>query len=225
MELFGFKVDKEILLSSSLFLNSFLVILFLAIVKLAFGKEIKSVALFFWDKFTTRNKNKKIDKWIAKCIERQGWKQKADGYPLELEGRHLKKLSFEVSPLGRPTNWRGGFIMGNEKYQPQSIVDTDNSVLFHAGSPPPIAQAQYIWYYDKDHIENYPASTTVTKENKTKIRFKIEINNNNYLKVLVNGQQVYNTKIPASFRDKAYILGWGDHADCRVEFNDIKYTI
>lgn len=225
MELFGFKVDKEILLYSPLFLNSFLVILFLAVVKLSFGKEIKTLVLFSWGKLKTRNKNKKIDKWIAKCIERQGWKQKADGYPLELEGRHLKKLSFFVSPLGRPINWRGGFMMGNEKYQPQSIVDTENSVLFHAGSPPPIVEAQYIWYYDKNHIENHPGSTTVTKESKSKIRFQVEINENNYLKVIVNGQQIYNTKISASFRDKVYLLGWGDHADCKVEFTEIRYTI
>lgn len=225
MELLGFKIDKELLLASPLFLNLFLIISLLAIVKLSFGTEIKNAVLYLLNKFITRDINKHINDWTAKCISRAGWKQKADGFPLELENRHLKKLSFEVSPIGKPDNWRGGFIIGNEKFHPQNIVDTNNSLLFHAGSPPPIAQAQYIWYYDYDHKEGNPASTTVTKENKRKIRFDVEINRYHWLKVLVNGQQVYNNKIQSLFRNKVYLLAWGDHADCKVKFTNIKYSL
>lgn len=225
MEWLGIKVDKEILLTSPLFLNLFLISLLLSIVKLAFGNEIKFLVSFIWSKIVSRDKNKKINSWTARCISREGWKQKADGYPLILENKHLRKLSFEVFPIGKPINWRGGFILGNEKYQPQSIVDIDNSVLFHVGSPPPIDKAQIVWFYDKDHKENNPASTIITKENKTKLRFQVEVDKYHYLKVLVNGQQVYNSKIHSFFRNKVYLLAWGDHADCKVEFANIQYSI
>lgn len=225
MEFLGIKIDKEILFSSPLLLNLFLVILLISIIKLAFGKEIKILLLYIWNRIINRDKNKSIKNWTAVCIDRQGWKQKADGIPLELENRHLKKLSFEVNPIGKPINWRGGFILGNEKYHPQSIVDNNNSVLFHVGSPPPIDKAQYIWYYDKDHKEGDPASTTVTRENKTGLRFQVKIDKYHILKVLVNGQQVYNTKIPSLFRNKVYLLAWGDHADCKVRFSNIRYSI
>lgn len=225
MELFGFIIDKEILFANPIFLNVFFIISLLAIIRYVFGKEIKSLSLFIWSKITSRDRNKKIDDWKAVCVDRQGWKQKAVGRSLELENKHLKKLSFEVSPVGRPANWRGGFILGNEKYQPQNIIDSDNSLLFHVGSPPPIYQAQHVWFYDKDHKENHPASTTVTKENNTKLRFQVEIDKYHWLKVLVNGQQVYNSKIPSLFRNKVYLLAWGDHADCNVRFTNIRYII
>ena len=225
MELFGFKIDREILLGSPLFLNLFLITSLLAIIKLSFGNEIKSLAILVLNKILNRDINKKIKDWTAQCIDKQGWKQKADGFPLELENKHLKKLSFEVSPVANPANWRGGFILGNEKYQPQSIVDTDNSLLFHVGAPPPIKKAQYVWFYDKDHVENHPGSTTVTKDRETKIKFEINIDRYHWLKVLINGQQVYNSKIPSLFRNKAYLLAWGDHADCKVNFTNIRYSL
>lgn len=224
MEFLGFKIDSNILLANPLFLNLFLIVSLLAIIKLSFGKEIASITSSTWSKIRNRDKKKNIGDWTAVCKDRVGWVQKADGYALELENKHLKKLSFEVSPVGEPENWRAGFILGNSFYHPQKIIDTENSLLFHAGAPPPIDEAQHIWFYDKDHIANHPGSTTVTKESKKKIKFEVSIDKYHILKVLVNGQQVYNSKIPSLFRNKVYLLAWGDHINCKVNFTNIQYS-
>lgn len=224
MEVLGIKIDKEILLSSSLFLNVLFIMLLLIVTKLGFGKEIQSTSVNIWKRFINKEKKRKNENWIADCKAREGWKQKAIGIPLKLENKHLRTLSFEVSPIGKPKNWRGGFIIGNERYHPESIIDTDNSLLFHVGTPPQIANAQYVWFYDRDHIEGDPATTSVMKDSSNKIRFNIKIDHFHILKVLVNEQQVYNKKIQSLFRNKVYLLAWGDHANCRVIFTNIRYS-
>lgn len=225
MEVLGIKIDKEILLSSSLFLNVLFVILLLIVTKVGFGREIKLISINIWKKFINKERKRKNEDWIADCKTRGGWKQKANGIPLKLENKHLRTLSFEISPIGNPKNWRGGFIIGNERYHPESIVDTNNSLLFHVGAPPQIANAQYVWFYDTAHSEGNPATTSVTKDSSQKINFNVKIDRFHILKVLVNEQQVYNKKIPSLFRNKVYLLAWGDDANCKVSFTNIKYTL
>lgn len=115
--------------------------------------------------------------------------------------------------------------MGNENFHPQFIVDEENAITIHAGSPPPIAKAIHIWKYDESHGRDNPDSTTVTAADKKRVHFLIEINDHNSLAVFVNNQQVFSKRIDSSFRKKVYLLAWGDNADCKVKFTEISYSI
>lgn len=225
MKLFGIELGSDVLFAYPTFTNMLLIIIAIAAVKIAFGKEIVFLFIKGWESFTKRGIRKKHDDWVAVCKERDGWIQKGNAKPLNLEGRYLKKLTFEVSPVGKPSNWRGGFMLGNEKFQPQAIIDSDNAIMVHTGSPPPIAKAQHVWIYDKEHIINHPTSVAVTMSSKNKFTFSIEINDKNFLIVYANNQQVYSKQIESSYRKKIYLLAWGDYADCKVRFTNISFII
>lgn len=221
----GFEISDSLLTQFPVFIFIFLTIIALSAIKIAFGKEIIWLFDYIKKGLTRRVKIKKHNEWIAICIEREGWRQKGDAEALDLEGKYLKKLSFSVSPIGKPENWRGGFILGNEKFHPQLIVDSKNAITIHTGRPPSIVMAQHIWMYDWNYTINHPNSTTVKLLNKNKLKFDININDNNFLSVHVNNQQVYSNKIDSSYRKKIYLICWGDHANCKVRFSDITYTI
>lgn len=224
MEFLGIKIGSEIILSNPFITNVLLIIVILAVIKIAFGKEIILLFKIGLSSWSQRSKTESIAGWEANCIQRNGWFQRGDAKALDIEGRYLKKLSFTVSVIGRPNNWRGGFILGNQRFAPQTIVDQANAITIHTGSPPPIAQAQHVWIYDDLHGRNNPDSTTVTAINIGQIHFQIDINSDNFLSVFVNGQQVYFKRIDLSFRKKVYLLAWGDNTNCRVRFANINIT-
>jgi len=225
MKLFGIELGSDILFTYPTFTNILLVIIAITVVKIAFGKEIVFLFRKSWGSFTKRSVRKKHDDWVAICKERVGWIQKVNAKPLNLENRYLKKLTFEVSPIGNPSNWRAGFMLGNERSQPQMIVDSDNAVMIHTGSPPPIAKAQHVWIYDKEHVVNHPTFVAVTMLSKNKLTFNIEINDKNFLIVYANNQQVYAKYIQSSYRKKVYLLAWGDYADCKVKFTNVSFIV
>lgn len=221
----GFEVSDEILARFPHVIPIILLVIILSVVKFAFGKEI--ITLFKWiqKQLLNREKTKTHLDWLAICKERQGWIQKGDAEALDLEGKHLKRLTFTISPIGEPDNWRGGFILGNERFHPQNIIDSNNAITVHAGSPPPIESAQHIWMYDWNHDRDHSHSTTVKLIDSGKVNFQLTIDDENNLTVHVNSQQVYSNKIDSSYRRKVYLLGWGDHADCQVYFENISFTI
>lgn len=221
----GFELSDTLLLKFPVVFYFLLLIITLSVIKLAFGKEIIHSCKYLFSIFSNRTKSKYIENWTAVCKLRQGWGQKGDALALDLEDKYIKSLSFSISPIGKPINWRGGFIIGNEKLQPQNIVDTSHSITIHVGSPPPIDEAQYVWIYDWNHARNHPDSRTVKLNNKALILFEVNINDNNFISVSVNNQLVYSNRLDASYRRKAYLLGWCDYASCKVKFTDIRHSI
>ena len=181
MKFLGFELTSETLQKFPIFGYILLILITLSAIKLAFGKEIIWLIKKVWEKFLKRDQSRTHNDWIANCINREGWYQKGDAEFINLEERYIKKLSFNIYPIGKPTNWRAGFILGNEKFHPQQIVDKDNAITIHAGSPPPIARAQHFWIYDWNHGRDKPDSTTIKMIDKRKIYFKISVNNNNFL--------------------------------------------
>jgi hypothetical protein len=221
-------IPEWILQQNPWFILALLIVIALSIFKLAFGSEIKSLLLWIAgtlkSKFEKADKKRRVDDWVADCRQRDGWKQKADANFIDLEGRYLKKISFEVKPVGRPENWRAGFIMGNEKFKPQDVVDTLNAITIHVGCPPIFKNGTHVWRYDKEHPANHAeeAPVLLSKE----CNFNLEITPNNSLKVHIGNQIVYSKRIESSFRQKLYLLAWADDANnCKVNFKNIKFAI
>lgn len=229
MDLFGLKITNDLLLAFPGLLKFFLIALFilflLGVIKVTFGKEIILVLSWFktfHKNFKEKGKNHTHDDWIAICKRRTGWIQKSTAEYIDLKGNYLKQLSFTVTPITKSKNWRGGFILGNEKFKPEQLIDSKNSITIHTGAPPPIKEAQHIWYYDKHFTRNNPGSTSVKVVN-NQVHFNINIDNNK-LSVRANNQPIYSEKINPNFRKKVYLLAWGDHDDCKVKFTNISYT-
>lgn len=221
-------IPEWILHQNPWFIPGLLVLIAFSVFKIAFGREIGSVFSLVLgilrNRFEKADKKRKTEDWIADCRKREGWKQKADAKSIDLEGRYLKKLSFRVNLKESPQNWRAGFILGNEKFKPQDIIDTVNAITIHIGYPPILKDGIHVWRYDKDHPVNHgeEAPVLISKE----YNFDIEITPNNSLKVHIGKQIVYSKRIDSSFRQKLYLLAWADDSsDCRINFENIKFAI
>lgn len=221
----GFELSSEILRDFPIFAYVLLIIIALLLVKVAFGKEIVWLIKRIGEYFSARDKTEKHDDWVAECVQREGWGQKGDAESIDLEGRYLKAFDFTLIPIGKPVNWRAGFILGNERFQPQAIVDKENAITIHVGNPPSIARAQYVWAYDWNYGRDNPYSITVKTLKDKRTYFKVTINSDNFLTVHINNQQIYSNRISPSYRKKVYLLAWGDEADCKIQFENIKVTI
>lgn len=227
MELFYglIKIDKEILTSYPLFVLSVFVILVIFLFVFTLGKPLLKSLGSIKKAYLSVPRIRRKEDWIAHCRDRRGWLQKGDAMPLELEGKYLRELTFVVEPEANPDNWRGGFIFGNPTFSPISIVDSQNAITCHVGSPPIFDEAMPVWVYDSEHERNHPYSALVRSSGRGSIVFLVKINDDNYLTVEAQGQLLYARKIDASMRKKVYLLAWGDGSDCKVKFSGITYYI
>jgi hypothetical protein len=227
MELFYglIKIDNEFLASHPFFTIALLTIIAIFLFLLTLSKPLLRFLTFFKQAyFSVPRVRRKVD-WTAECKDRQGWIQKGDAIVLGLEGKNLRELTFLLEPKGRPKNWRGGFIIGNPAFSPNSIVDSQNAITCHIGSPPVLDGSIPVWIYDKNHERNHPYSTLVKSENRNPTGFSVKVNENNFLTIEVDEQLVYAKRIDSSFRKKVYLLAWGDNSNCSVKFSSITYYI
>ena len=225
MELFWglVKIDKDLLSSYPFFALSFLVILVIALFVATLGKPFLKFLSSLKKVYLSAPRIKRKDDWIADCRNRRGWIQKGDAIALELDGKYLRELTFVVEPEGQPSNWRGGFIIGNPTFSPISIVDSKNAITCHVGEPPVFDEAIPVWVYDEVYERNNPYSAIVKSSGERNATFLVRISEDNYLTVEVQNQVVYAKRIDSSMRKKAYLLAWGDDSDCKVKFSGITY--
>lgn len=227
MELFYglIKIDKEFLASYPFFSISLLVIILVFLFILTLVKPLLKFLISLKRVYLSVPKVRRKEDWVADCRERRGWLQKGDAKALELEGKYLRELTFIVEPVGNPRNWRGGFIVGNPTFSPTSIVDSQNAITCHVGAPPVLDEAIPVWIFDKDHERVNPYSTLVKSGSGKDVRFLVKVSDSNFLTIEVQGQVVYAKQIDPSWREKVYLLAWGDETDCRVKFSGNSYYI
>ncbi len=227
MELFWrlVKIDRDFLLSYPLFVISILVITIIALFILTLGRPLLKFFSSIKKAYLSVPRVRRKDDWIADCRERRGWLQRGDAIALELDGKYLRELSFIIEPQGKPSNWKGGFMIGNPTFSPTTIVDSQNAITCHVGTPPTLDEAVPVWIYDADHDRNNHYSTLVKSDKHRVVRFLVNVNDDNFVRIEVQGQVVYAKRIDPSLRKKAYLLAWGDEVDCRVKFSGITYYI
>src|SRR5260221_8979852 len=168
---FGFGIDKDIILAHptlALFIVLILlfcvIVIFLYLLNKVFG--VKDVLLKVFNYIHKLLQKRKIPDWIANCKLRTGRKQNQAILPINLEGKHLKQLSFNLTSLTKNKTWRAGIMIGNADCQGVSIVDTQNAVTIHVGSNDfEIDDGQQVWIYDKENIINNPKPAII--ENKS----------------------------------------------------------
>lgn len=222
------KIDKEILTSNNTFV-SILLKLILLIVLLVLIKPLIEGLGFIIRTFSIIKTSylqipriKRKQDWTAVTKDRKGWMQGGDALALDFDGRYIKEVEFTVKPLNKPKNWRGGFILGNQLYSPNNIVDNLNAITCHVGSHD-YEDTQPVWIYDESHGRDNPHSLLVRSSGKSESKFLVKVNDDNYLTIEINGQITYSRRIDASFRKKAYLLAWGDGTKCRIIFSNIVY--
>ncbi len=227
MELFFglVKIDRDFLSSYPLFAISLLVIVVIFLFILTLGRPLLRFFDFLKKAYLSVPRIRRKEDWVADCRERRGWLQKGDAMALKLEGKHLRELTFVAEPEDNPSNWRGGFMIGNPTFSPASIVDIQNAITCHVGVPPILDEAVPVWIFDESHERNNPYSTLVKSTGERAVRFLIKVNEDNFLTIEVQGQIVYAKKVDSSMRKKVYLLAWGDEADCRVRFSGTTYYI
>ncbi len=218
------KIDKEILLSNNFFITALLAILLVFLFILLLLKPTVSMLLSIKKAYFSVPRIRKKEDWVARSRERKGWLQGAVAQVLNLDGKYLKELVFTVQPIGKPKNWRGGFILGNPTFVPNVVVDNLNAITCHIGSHD-LEETTPVWIFDKEHDRNNAYNTLVKSLDSDYVDFSIKISDNNFLTIEVNGQVVYAEGIDSSFRKKLYLIAWGDGVECEVKFSKIIYYI
>lgn len=213
MKFFGIEIAKELV--SPWMIRLLFAILFIWLIAKLFGKKVLKA-------FSKFPRGYRHTDWIADCKERNGRLQRCDFEHLPLHGRRLHMLEFKIEPLNPEKNWRAGLIIGNPQCRPELVVDSTNAILCHTGEPPAPTSGKYIWAFDLEHTREQPYSTSVKILSST-ISFSCEVSNNNFLRIGVENQSIYEKRIDSSFRKKLYLIAWGDSDNCKVKFTDIYY--
>lgn len=201
-------------------------LLIIFLISVMFGKHIKSIGKILCQWVKNIFSYRKHDDWTAHCRERKLWPQKQDSLPLKLKGKYLKSLNFAGTVRGRPTYWRAGFVVGNEKLRANEIVDTGNAITIHTGSDyEKTERILPLWKFYNGFGRNNPDFCSVKFDDMSEREFGIIINDKNFMTVKIQGEPVYSEKINPSFRRKVYLKAWVDqHEDCYIKFKHIRYS-
>ncbi len=131
---------------------------------------------------------RRLPDWVVKCRQRDGWAQKSDAKALNVGKRYLRLARFRVVP--HTEFWRAGIIIGNDKYSPGKVVDSENAITCHIGSSE-LEDAVKVWVYDEQHPRRNPYKVNVPTQSETEFDMKAEVNDKNFLTFTVAGQSVY----------------------------------
>lgn len=158
-----------------------------------------------------------MDSWVA---ARTNNEQGADFRLVNTGGCPIQKLVFTILPA--TPFWRAGFKLTDPN---TSILPlrSDKSFLFHLGStvsPDKIATTAYVngdWISDADNTFDFKLRQPIS--------VRLEVNENNFIKVFINGVLGYKSEeeFNSRIREKVYLVAWGDEHNFRVEFDGIGF--
>lgn len=159
----------------------------------------------------------KMNDWDAKKTENP---QGADFREVAVEGK-LSELTFTVRPESK--YWRAGFKLldPNDDVFP---VRSKKSLLFHLGSTPSDQEYGFTAYLNGDPI--YELNKTKKYPTDKLLVIKLEINNDNFLKVAVNESLEFKPRRHLKnpyIREKVVLIAWGDEYEYKVNFSDIMF--
>jgi hypothetical protein len=146
--------------------------------------------------------------------------QGADFKEIPINGK-ISWLEFTIKPTSK--FWRAGFKL----HDPNASIfplPSSQSLLFHLGSTTSNEEYGFTAYHNGIWIKELNKTKRYPPDKELKVR--LEINHNNFLKVLVNNSIEFKPQWHLdnpNIREKVVLLAWGDDNDYNVEFKNITF--
>lgn len=145
--------------------------------------------------------------------------QNTDFREINLEGRLLRNLEFDIKPLTQ--YWRAGFKIS----KPNGYIlplRSDGASLIHLGSNKNYDEVGMTSYINGEHLVS---KSNLNVEKNKPMHIKFQINDKNFTFLYINNKLELEHKFESDYFKKLYLAAWTDGNEGSVEFSNIKYTL